>query len=750
MLKFHAAAAALCLLGASAAHAQNATDKTTQVIVKGFRHKLPPEAAPPPLDVFTKAPRVENIGLSADGDRFAFVTRKGGLRLLTTYTVADGKSQTLRLSEDPISAITWLDKDHILLSATQTGLRGTCPSGGGQGFKSAQSLSDLNAAMNISGFDGSAPGMPTAPDSITMLLLENALTPPACASYGVRGQMAGTVIDLRTLRSVTLGDKLAGDYNHMPLGVPQAVTVDGKTQLVGPFLELRDRSIGGQVAQRVYLWKVDADTGRGHIIDDHGGDLDRLGAYVDDWLTDADGQPVARALYAYLNGEYAIEARKDGKWVALLKRKIDDKAHTYAPFLAGFGRDGQSLLILDADNSASADAHGLRRFRYYELGLDGKLSEPLDEDATRDTPIFDPESRALAGFAHDGEVTTYSFFDPDLAAIYQHALDAAPGQAVRVVATGRDPRQMIMFEQGGEDAGSWRYFDFASGKRVDIGNQYPDIPAEWVASQRAISFTASDGLEIDAQLTLPPQGEAKHRALVVLPHDGPLGHDGRGFDWLAQALASRGYVVLQPNYRGSDGYGEALTEAGLGQWSGRMLSDIGDGVRFLTQAGIVDANRVCILGRGYGGYAALKGAQDSQGLYRCAIAIDGISDPGDYLQGATHAALADDTAPLKADPEQDRSFLADPQSPALIKAYFGASSGGQAPAAVTAAAAPTLLLRGDKDYGVFAAGRDGLRAQTGVQTLTLSDCGHDLATEACRLKTAQAVVDFLSANNPAR
>ncbi|MGN6422712.1 MAG: alpha/beta hydrolase family protein [Asticcacaulis sp.] len=751
MLKFHAAAAALCLLSVSAAHAQNANDKTTQVIVKGFRHKLPPEAAPPPLDVFTKAPRVENIGLSPDGDRFAFVTRKGGLRLLTTYTVADGKSQTLRLSEDPISAITWLDKDHILLSATQTGLRGTCPSGGGQNFKSAQSLSDLNAAMNISGFDGSAPGMPSAPDSITMMLLENALTPPACASYGVRGQMAGTVINLRTLRSVTLGDKLAGDYNHMPLGLPKAVTVDGKTQLVGPFLELRDRSIGGQVAQRVYLWKVDADTGRGHIIDDHGGDLDRLGAYVDDWLTDADGQPVARALYTYLNEEYTIEARKDGKWVAILKRKIDDKTHTYAPFLAGLGRDGQSLLILDADNSANADAHGLRRFRYYELGLDGKLSEPLDEDATRDTPIFDPATNALAGFAHDGEVTTYSFFDPDLAAIYQHALDAAPGQAVRVVATGRDPRQMIMFEQGGEDAGSWRYFDFASGKRVDIGNQYPDIPAEWVASQRAISFTAADGLEIDAQLTLPPQGEAKHRALVVLPHDGPLGHDGRGFDWLAQALASRGYVVLQPNYRGSDGYGEALTEAGFGQWSGRMLSDIGDGVRFLTQAGIVDANRVCILGRGYGGYAALKGAQDDKGLYRCAIAIDGISDPGAYLQGATHAALADDTAPLKADPDQDRSFLADPRSPALIKAYFGgSSSGGQAPAAVTAAAAPTLLLRGDKDYGVFAAGRAGLRAQSGVQTLTLSDCGHDLATEACRLKTAQAVVDFLSANNPAR
>ena len=144
--------------------------------------------------------------------------------------------------------------------------------------------------------------------------------------------------------------------------------------------------------------------------------------------------------------------RKDGKWTPILTRKIDAKAHTFAPFLAGLGRDGQSLLILDA---ADPGADGPRRFRYYELAADGKLSEPLDEDATQDRPIFNPESGALSGFAHDGEITTYTFFDPDLADIYRHALDTAPGQSVRVAAMGRDPAQMILFAQGGDDPGSW-------------------------------------------------------------------------------------------------------------------------------------------------------------------------------------------------------------------------------------------------------------------------------------------------------
>jgi dipeptidyl aminopeptidase/acylaminoacyl peptidase len=181
-----------------------------------------------------------------------------------------------------------------------------------------------------------------------------------------------------------------------------------------------------------------------------------------------------------------------------------------------------------------------------------------------------------------------------------------------------------------------------------------------------------------------------------------------------------------------------------------MLSDLSDGVAYLSGQGIVDPKRVCIAGRGYGGYAALRGAQD-KAHYRCAIAINGISNPGDYADNAAGMAVADEIAALKADVEQDRGFRADVHSPALIRRYFG----NQAPAAVTDAAVPVLLVQADEDRlvpsGQGRALRDRLqRAGKSVVYAELDDCDRNLSTESCRLATAEAVVAFLTASNPAK
>ncbi|EGF89604.1 prolyl oligopeptidase family protein [Asticcacaulis biprosthecium C19] len=736
-------------LASPLAMAQSTSQGATEVIIKGVLRPKPAEnIPPPPLELFVQTPRVEHIALSADGSRFAFVTRKGGLRLLTTYNVNDASDRSIRLSEDPLSAIAWLDNDHIMLSDTQTGIRGTCPAGAVHTLKTAQAVSDYSYIIvepisDRLGMDNGAAGRAANLGKII------ALTPPACADYGVRSQDAASIVDLRNSTSISLGDKMVGDYNHLPLGLPKPVMIDGKMQLAGGFLELRDKSIAGQVAQRVYLWRVDPDTGLGRMIDDGGGDLDRLGRYVDDWLVDSAGQPLARAHYSYLDTTFRIEMKKDGRWKPVLTRKIESKQGTVAPLLVGLGRDGVSLLILDMVHSPD----GSRRFHYYELSADGKLSEALDSgDATRDRPIFHPETGALAGLEHDGERTTYTFFDPDLAEYYRLAIEAAPGKAVRVAAMARDPHQMILFAQGSDDTGAWHYFDFVAGKRVDIGQQYPSVPPEWVASQRPVRYKAADGLEIGGLLTLPSQGEATKRALIVLPHDGPLAHDARGFNWLAQVLASRGYLVLQPNYRGSDGYGLPLTEAGYGQWSGRMLSDMDDGVRYLTQQGIIDPKRVCIIGQGYGGYAALRGA-DGDGPYRCAVAINGISDPGDYAANMKKYAPADDMAGLMADAKQSRAFRTDPASPELLGRYFGNATPSSIMA--TSIQVPTLLVHGERDKVVppdqSRTLRDGgQKTGQAISYVELPDCDHDLSTEGCRLGAAQAVVDFLALNNPAK
>ncbi len=142
-----------------------------------------------------------------------------------------------------------------------------------------------------------------------------------------------------------------------------------------------------------------------------------------------------------------------------------------------------------------------------------------------------------------------------------------------------------------------------------------------------ISYTARDGLIIHGYLTLPA-GAAGHRVpLIMHPHGGPYGiRDDWGFDPEVQFLANRGYAVLQPNYRGSGGYGLDFLTAGRHEWGGKMQDDLTDGVKWAIAQGYADPARVAILGGSYGGYAALAGVTFTPELYRCAVNYVGVSD----------------------------------------------------------------------------------------------------------------------------
>ena len=143
------------------------------------------------------------------------------------------------------------------------------------------------------------------------------------------------------------------------------------------------------------------------------------------------------------------------------------------------------------------------------------------------------------------------------------------------------------------------------------------------APVRPVSYRSRDGLTIHGYLTLPPGRGERGLPLIVLPHGGPFLRDSWAFDPEVQFLASRGYAVLQPNFRGSTGYGRGFVERGYGQLGGGMIDDIDDGVDWLAQQGIVDPARVCIMGASYGGYAAMWGAMRSPDRYRCAISFAG-------------------------------------------------------------------------------------------------------------------------------
>ncbi|HEX8379211.1 MAG TPA: S9 family peptidase [Allosphingosinicella sp.] len=142
----------------------------------------------------------------------------------------------------------------------------------------------------------------------------------------------------------------------------------------------------------------------------------------------------------------------------------------------------------------------------------------------------------------------------------------------------------------------------------------------------AVRYAARDGLPVPAYLTLPVGRPAKGLPLIVMPHGGPFIRDSWVYEPWVQFLANRGYAVLQPNFRGSTGYGKAYVEAASGQFGRKMQDDLDDGVAWLTERGIVDPKRVCMMGASYGGYAAMWAAVRNPDLYRCSVSFAGISD----------------------------------------------------------------------------------------------------------------------------
>jgi dipeptidyl aminopeptidase/acylaminoacyl peptidase len=145
--------------------------------------------------------------------------------------------------------------------------------------------------------------------------------------------------------------------------------------------------------------------------------------------------------------------------------------------------------------------------------------------------------------------------------------------------------------------------------------------------RQPVAYPARDGLVIHGYLTLPAGAAGRRVPLIVHPHGGPFGvRDDWGFDAEVQFLASRGYAVLQPNYRGSGGYGQKFEQAGFREWGGKMQDDLTDGVKWAIDQGFADPERICIYGASYGGYAALAGVTFTPELYRCAINYVGVSD----------------------------------------------------------------------------------------------------------------------------
>jgi dipeptidyl aminopeptidase/acylaminoacyl peptidase len=215
-----------------------------------------------------------------------------------------------------------------------------------------------------------------------------------------------------------------------------------------------------------------------------------------------------------------------------------------------------------------------------------------------------------------------------------------------------------------------------------VAEAYPNIPREALAPTQVVQYAARDGRPLWAYVTARPgQGP---RPTVILPHGGPEARDYFGYDTFVQFLASRGYVVVQPNFRGSLGFGRAFADEGRGQWGLRMQDDVTDALQHLVRSGVADPSRVCIVGISYGGYAALAGATLTPDLYQCAVSIAGVSDLVESLRDDRSSRSYNYWLRSIGDPRANRDAL-------------NATSPAQLADRVTA---PILLVHGVEDENV--------------------------------------------------
>jgi dipeptidyl aminopeptidase/acylaminoacyl peptidase len=201
-----------------------------------------------------------------------------------------------------------------------------------------------------------------------------------------------------------------------------------------------------------------------------------------------------------------------------------------------------------------------------------------------------------------------------------------------IVDRTRDGNRLLVFSGAADDPGLYYVYDRAARRMERFDGPYTGLGGISFAPVRPISYQGRDGQRINGYLTLPPGRPERGLPLILLPHGGPFERDRWQFDQEVQFLASRGYAVFQPNFRGSTGYGRAFVSRGYGQYGSGMIDDMEDGVDWLVQQGIADRGRVCIMGSSYGGYAAVWASIRSPQRYRCAVSFAGPSDLGEMIR----------------------------------------------------------------------------------------------------------------------
>ncbi|MCE9688010.1 S9 family peptidase [Shewanella sp. AS16] len=319
------------------------------------------------------------------------------------------------------------------------------------------------------------------------------------------------------------------------------------------------------------------------------------------------------------NNETQVFYRKDGDWLNTdkLRLELDD----FTPI--SFAEDKNSIY---AAGSTAGQPQAV-----YKINLENGEKQQLIQDASVDPSHFwiNGQTKQLYAVEFENGYPTYAFIDSEdsHAKLLKQLLGALPGHQVQIVSETRDSDKFIVFAFNDRDPGNYYLFDSRKLKLEYFASAKQWLDPELMAEVKPVEFHSRDGKLIHGYLTLPHGIEAKQLPLVVNPHGGPhYVRDAWGFDPQSQLLASQGMAVLQVNFRGSGGYGEAFQAAGYQKWGTEVQQDIIDGTRYVIEQGLVDKDRICIVGGSFGGYSALQSAELAPDLFKCAVGFAGVYD----------------------------------------------------------------------------------------------------------------------------
>lgn len=410
-------------------------------------------------------------------------------------------------------------------------------------------------------------------------------------------------------------------------------------------------------------------------------------------MTDLKGKPKYRFdYYSVANVIDVYEHISGDEWekVDSLSSSNEDEGIFSTKDLISFGMSPKGLLVYRVRNEDT----GFYELRTRKKGQkETKVLVSLPDQSVRSL-LTNSRTGEFLGYTIQKDRIIHQYFDKKIQQKYDEIAAQLDKDNFSFSSARGHKKRSVIYSYGPDNPGTYHLLDLKTNKISPMGRTRFKMKASELGIPAVTRYKTRDGTKIRAYILLPPEFEPnKTFPMVLFPHGGPQARDSATYDHFAQFMATRGYIVFQPNFRGSTGYGKDFEELGFKQWGGLMQDDLTDGVNYMIKKGYANPEKICIVGGSYGGYAALMGAIKTPDLYQCSISMNGVTHLKDLINYDIRSADARFLEKTKKElfkvignPEIDSAML-NANSPALHAKKIKI---------------PILLIAGEKDFVVSA------------------------------------------------